>query len=216
MTNSNPKHEILLGPTEKISKELITQILEMNEGKPEFQTYKKRIRNVFHLKERVITEKICYFLAGFIEGEGSISISIKKNPNAKFGIELDPLFNLTQHVNGVNHLYLALVMFQTGRIRYKSGSNATLVLIIEPRKSLQEKVCPYFEKYIYPLSSPAKQIRYKSFKKMLDLFDQKAHLDKNRFINEMLPIWDSMRVQINNKAQTFSSLEEAQKYAANF
>lgn len=214
MTNS--KHEILLGPTEKISKELITQILEMNEGKPEFQTYKKRIRNVFHLKERVITEKICYFLAGFIEGEGSISISIKKNPNAKFGIELDPLFNLTQHVNGVNHLYLALVMFQTGRIRYKSGSNATLVLIIEPRKSLQEKVCPYFEKYIYPLSSPAKQIRYKSFKKMLDLFDQKAHLDKNRFINEMLPIWDSMRVQINNKAQTFSSLEEAQKYAANF
>jgi len=213
MTNSN---QILLGPTEKISEELINQISEMNEGKPEFQTYKRRIRNVFHLKEHVINEKICYFLAGFIEGEGSISMSIKKNPNAKFGIELDPLFNLTQHVNGVNHLYLALVMFQTGRIRYKSGSNATLVLIIEPRKSLQEKVCPYFEKYIYPLSSPAKQIRYKSFKKMLDLFDQKAHLDKDRFIYEMLPIWDSMRVQINNKSQTFRSLEEAQKYAANF
>jgi hypothetical protein len=51
---------------------------------------------------------------------------------------------------------------------------------------------------------------------MLDLFDQKAHLDKDRFINEMLPIWDSMRVQINNKSQTFRSLEEAQKYAANF
>jgi len=213
MTNPN---QIFLGPTEKISEELLDQISEMNQGKPDFQTYKRRIRNIFHLKEPVIREKICYFLAGFIEGEGSISMSIKKNPNAKFGIELDPLFNLTQHVNGVNHLYLALVMFQTGRIRYKSGSNATLVLIIEPRKSLQEKVCPYFEKYIYPLSSPAKQIRYKSFKKMLDLFDQKAHLDKDRFIYEMLPIWDSMRVQINNKSQTFRSLEEAQKYAANF
>lgn len=212
---ANP-NQILLGTNEALSEELLDQIKEMNAGKPDFQTYKRRIRKIFGLETITINEKKCYFLAGFIEGEGSISISAKKNPNAKFGIELDPCFNITQHVNGINHLYLALEMFQTGRIRYKTGSHATLVFIIEPRKSLQEKVCPYFEKYIYPLSSPAKKIRYQSFKRMLDLFDDKAHLDRDRFINELLPIWQSMRVQIQNKSQTFASLEEAQEYVANF
>ena len=74
----------------------------------------------------------------------------------------------------------------------------------------------YYEKYVYPLSSPAKQIRYKNFEKILNLFDDQAHLDRERFINEVLPIWDSMRIQKNFNTQTFKSLEEAQKFVKNF
>lgn len=210
------KQGIFLVPNEQLSKENQDTITKMNEGKPDFKTYTQKVRKVFNLDPIVINEKNLYFLAGFIEGEGSISISAKKNKNAMFGIELDPVFNITQHINGVRHLYLALETFQTGRIRYKSGSNATLVFIIEPRKSLQQKVCPYYEKYINPLSSPAKQFRYESFKKILDLFDDKAHHNRERFINELLPIWDSLRVQKNYEGQTFKSLEEAQEYVLNF
>lgn len=214
--NEINQNTYLLAPGEKLSETLVTKIKELNAGKPDFNTYKQRVRNTFGLKPVTIKENQLYYLGGFIEGEGSISIGAKKNKNAKFGVELDPLFNITQHINGVQHLYFALEVFQTGRIRYKISSNATLVFIIEPRKSLQEKVCPFFEKYVYPFSSPAKQIRYKNFKKMLNLFDENAHLDKERFINELLPIWSSMRVQQGYEGQTFKTLEEAQNFVRNF
>lgn len=198
-------------------KSLEDQISEMNHGKPDYKTYTKRVRELFGLDPITVDKKKCYFLAGFIEGEGSISISVKRNLNSKFGIELDPNFNITQHVNGVKHLYLALEVFKTGRIRFKHGSNATLVFVIEPRKSLQEKVCPFFEEYLVKgdLSSKFKKERYQNFKKMLDLFDDSAHLDKDRLINELLPIWDSMQIQ-KQKNSSFESLEEAQEFVRTF
>ena len=213
--NSNSCKSILLASGEKLSQELQDKIKTMNAGKPTFPSYTRRVRDVFNLEKPIIDENKSYFLAGFIEGEGSISISCKKNTNAKFGVELDPVFNITQHVNGVKHLYFALETFQAGRIRYKAGSNATLVFIIEPRKSLQEKVCPFFEKYVYPQSGASKQIKYKNFKNMLDLFDEHAHKDKERFINELLPLWDSMRAQQGCTRETFKSLGEAQDFVRN-
>lgn len=205
-----------LAPSEKISKELCLFLNQINAARLNFPTYTQRVRNLFNLEKVTINENRLYFLAGFIEGEGSFSISIKKNTNAKFGVELDPVFNITQHINGVNNLYLALEVFQAGRIRYKTGSNATLVFVIEPRQSLREKVCPYYETYVYGFSSPSKQIRYNNFKKLLQLFDKQAHLHRDRFLNEMLPIWDSMRMQKGYEGQTFKSLEEAQQFVRNF
>jgi hypothetical protein len=204
-----------LAPGIVLSENFVKDIRKMGENNPSHSTYVTRVRETFDLNPVIVTERKKVFLGGFIEGEGSMSIGAKKNKFAKFGVELDPLFNITQHINGVGHLYLALEVFQTGRIRYKQGSNATLVFIIEPRKSLVEKVCPFLEKYVYDLSSTAKQQRYLKFKQMLSLFDQNAHLDKTRFINELLPIWDSMRMQKGYKGETFSSLQEAQQYAAN-
>src|SRR5256885_11972003 len=44
-----------------------------------------------------ITEQQKWFLAGFIEGEGSVCISIKEHPTAQFGYYVDPEFFLYQH-----------------------------------------------------------------------------------------------------------------------
>lgn len=194
------------------------QIREMNAGKFTHAQYAKRVRELFNLKKVEITEKKLYFLAGFIEGEGSISVSAKKTKSTSFGLELDPLFNITQRVEGVCHLYLALEVFKTGRIRFKTGSNATLVFVIEPRKSLQEKVCPFFDQYMIKsnFSSDVKQTRYQNFKKMLDLFDDDAHLNRERFIYELLPVWDAMRVQKSYTDQTFKDLKEAQEFIRNY
>ena len=67
------------------------QIREMNAGKFTHAQYAKRVRELFNLKKVEITEKKLYFLAGFIEGEGSISVSAKKTKSTSFGLELDPL-----------------------------------------------------------------------------------------------------------------------------
>ena len=213
LKSGNP---IILLPGAHLSEDLKLKIANLNNGKPNFPTYKKRVEDLFGLQPQQITERKKVYLAGFIEGEGSISMSAKKNHNGKFGIDLDPNFNLTQHINGVNHLHMALEVFGTGRITYKSGSRATLVFTIEARQSLQSKVCPFYEKYVNPCSAVAKQKRFSKYKKLLDLFDQGAHLDRNRMIHELLPIWDEMRMQRGYKGEVFANLQEAQTYVKTF
>jgi len=41
-----------------------------------------------------------FWLGGFVEGEGSLVISIIKQDKAIYGILLQPEFNVAQHVNG--------------------------------------------------------------------------------------------------------------------
>ena len=89
-----------------------------------------------------MTEYDKHFFAGFIEGEGSFSVSAKKSPSAKFGVYLDPEFSITQHVNGSSHLFRCLCLFRTGVIRHKNKSNATLVYRIYNRETLKQKVIP--------------------------------------------------------------------------
>lgn len=215
--NFNSGPPIILQPGVKLSKEFKAEIRKLSQGHPSHALYKDRVRDLFNLKPiEDITKEDLYFLAGFIEGEGSISVGAKKNECFPFGVELDPMFNITQHINGVHILYLALEFFGTGRIQYKAGSNATLVFSIAPRRSLQEKVCPFFKKYVYPYSAPAKKRRFNIFKKMLDLFDQGAHLDRNKFAHVLLPHWDAMRIQRGFQNETFKTLAEAQDFVLNY
>jgi hypothetical protein len=207
---------IVLQAEASLNEQLKEHIKNLNNQKPNFPDYCEKVRQVFGLDEVIPDQTLKLILGGFIIGEGSFSVSIKKNKGTLTGIEVDPVFNITQHINGVNYLYLALKTFKTGRIRYKADSKATLVFVVEPRKSIKEKVCPYLEKYVYPFSSRAKQIRFNNFQKLLDLFDQNAHLDKNRMINEILPIWDEMRMQKGYSGESFKTLEEAQEFVRNF
>ena len=43
-----------------------------------------------------------FWLAGFIEGEGSVSISVKFNQTLKYLFQLQPEFNVVQHVSGLH------------------------------------------------------------------------------------------------------------------
>ena len=75
--------------TEQESLNLQSNIETLSEGNPDHPTYRKRVRKFFNLNPITISEKKCYYLAGFIEGEGSISISAKKNQKSRF---LTPAF----------------------------------------------------------------------------------------------------------------------------
>ncbi len=99
-------------------------------------------------ERRAITQELKYYLAGFIEGEGSVTVSIKEHPTTKYGLLLDPEFFLYQHKAGIKHLELAQDVFGTGRIFPKHGSENVMVYSITSRRSLYEKVIPFFEKYM--------------------------------------------------------------------
>lgn len=214
-TKFNIEYGIYIKPRDKISSEILAKLNEINQNytlNKNFPKYEESIRQLFNLRPVQITNKSLLYLAGFIEGEGSMSAGVKKNQTSKFKLYIDPEFNITQHVHGISNLYLAMCSFKTGRIRYKSGSDATFVYTIDNRQNLKEKVLPFYEKYVYPFGSIVKIQRAKIFKELLNLFEQKAHLDLNRLMNEVLPLWDKMRCQVNQSNQSFQSLEEAWEY----
>ena len=62
------------------------------------------------------TEELKHFLAGFIEGEGALRVSIKRHPTSRFGYLVDPEFFLYQHESGRRVLELASEVFGTGAI----------------------------------------------------------------------------------------------------
>lgn len=213
--NNNDNLVLKIGPGEKLPEEMLTklQIANRNLSKDRnFQKYQDEIKNIFRLQAVKITTETKLFLGGFIEGEGSLNVSAKKQASAAMGLVIDPEFSITQHMNGVSSLYLALAILKTGRISYKSGSNATLVFRIDNRKTLQEKVMPFYRQYVYPYGSVSKIQRAETFQKLLNLFDQNAHRDFTRFTTEILPLWDLLRIQVNSSNQSFATLKEAQNF----
>jgi hypothetical protein len=119
-----------------------------------------------------ITERQKWYLAGLIEGEGSVCVSIKAHPTAKFGYYVDPEFFIYQMEGNADVLRLAQAFFKTGHIRPKKGNEGVLVYSIESRRSLAEKVVPFLKRYM--IYSPRKQM-YDSFCEIVEAMERKEH-----------------------------------------
>lgn len=210
------EHPLSVSPGQKLPEEVKKALKNANEQyvkTRDFAKYAKTIQKILKLPDFVpFTEQEKVFFAGLIEGEGSICVGAKKNNTSKFGVYLDPEFSITQHVNGSIHLFKALCHFRTGLIRYKSRSNATLVYTIDARQTLKEKIVPFIKKYVSPYSCGPKEVRFCRWSTFLDLLEDKAHLDLNRFLRELAPIWDQLRMQKGQSNQSFASLQDFEQY----
>ncbi len=131
--------------------------------------------NADNQQERLqITEEFKWFLAGLIEGEGSLCISLKQHPSAKFGYYIDPEFFIYQHKSARELLDQAKSFFGTGCIVVKSGNEDVLVYKILSRRSIIEKVIPFFEKYMR-YGSEIKRRNFLMFKEVTLALESKAH-----------------------------------------
>jgi LAGLIDADG DNA endonuclease family protein len=120
------------------------------------------------------TEAANWFLAGFIEGEGSLTVSVKKHPTCRSGFYVDPDFFLYQHESGRALLELAQATFESGRISPKPGNPKVLVYEISSTEVLRERVIPFFERYVVPFS--CKRETFERFREILELMERKEHL----------------------------------------
>ena len=209
---------VYCAPGIKLPEDIRNKLRDANADrkKNDFFWYARQLSNIFELNldlSKPVTEKEKLFFAGFLTGEGSINVSAKKEENSRSGIMLDPEFSVTQHVNGLSHLFIAFRLFKTGSLRYKSGSNATMVYRIDSRESLKTKLIPFCEQYCSHYWSDVLQERFLIFKKLIAFFEEKAHLNLNDFSKKMLPLWSKMRKQKEQSNASFASLEEAQAYA---
>lgn len=165
--------------------------------------FKKRYQKIldqFHQISPQIHTKYKYFLAGFIEGKGSYSISIK---NRTKSIRIDPEFNISQHINGIVHLIACMNLFKTGNICLETGKRNIFVFKITNRRALKEKFVPYYKKYILPYTCEQKKNNFQLFSLVLNLLEQKVHLDPEELALKILPIVYKMNVH-KSKAQKWS------------
>ena len=115
-------------------------------------------------------ENLKYFLAGFVDGEGSFNISFAKPLPIRPQWTILTKFQIYQHQNHREILELFQEVLEVGRIDKKSGSDV-LSLTVESRKNLLEKVIPFFR--IYPLATKAAAFR--KFDTIINMMDRKEH-----------------------------------------
>jgi hypothetical protein len=92
-------------------------------------------------------ERRRWFLAGLVEGEGSVTLSIKRHPTAGFGVYVQPEFFIYQHVLRRALLEMAVEFFGAGRIRPKPGNPDVLVFSIISCPVLAARVVPFLRSY---------------------------------------------------------------------
>ena len=138
-------------------------------------------------KSRDITNPLyLYWLGGFVEGEGSVSVSIIVHPKFKFGVQLQPLFSVNQHVNGIEILRSFSYLFDNlGSLHQKSGSPDVWVYELKGVSNLIKHILPFFENYIVPFGCKNKE--YNIFKEVILQMGNKTHLTKEG-ISELIQL----------------------------
>src|SRR3989338_10862178 len=118
-----------------------------------------------------------YYVAGFVDGEGSFSVSIIKHPTQKLGWMINPCFQVYQHEKHREILELFKYVFQTGTIYRKSGVHPVLNYSINSLRGIREKVIPFFDKY--PLV--VKGETYQIFRSIVMAMERKEHITVDGF-----------------------------------
>jgi len=121
---------------------------------------------------------LSYYICGFVDGEGSFSVSVKRKKEMRFGWVIDPCFQVYQHRKNIHILELLRDFFQAGYIKSKSRQSNTYVFCISERRTLAEKVLPFFRKYKF---LTLKWEDFCKFSQIIEMMQSKAHLSLEGF-----------------------------------
>jgi len=103
-------------------------------------------------------ERLGYYIAGFVDGEGSFHVAIQRNPTTMLGWQIIPELHISQHECNKHVLELIRRALGCGYLKPNARNDPrdkTWVLVVRSRKDLLEKVIPFFERY--PLRTTKRQ-----------------------------------------------------------
>jgi hypothetical protein len=115
-------------------------------------------------------EELGFFLAGFVEGEGSFNVSLRRKSDYKVNWQVVMSFNVSQKDPRV--LYLLKQELGCGIIKVRKIDNIHSIDVTNPQDIIQ-KVIPYFQKY--PLQSDSKKKNFSIFCSIAKLMDKGEH-----------------------------------------
>lgn len=99
------------------------------------------------IMSHLITTNLKWYIAGFVDGEGSFCLNIKKREDIPGGFVIDPTFYVCQHEKNKFVLELIQQIFKTGSIHRKTSPFSVFTYQIAGVRACMEKVIPFFNKY---------------------------------------------------------------------
>ena len=91
-------------------------------------------------------ERLDGYIAGYVDGEGSFSITVNRNPTSKLKLQLVPEFHVSQ--NGDRREVLDLIKHRLGcgYIKRNGRKDRAMVFVVRRREDLIARVIPFFER----------------------------------------------------------------------
>jgi hypothetical protein len=121
-------------------------------------------------------ERLDGYISGYVDGEGTFSISVQINPSCKAGLQLIPEFHVSQNRDRCEVLEIIKERLGCGKIKSNSKKGDVLVLSVRRQEDLLEKVIPFFEKS--PLLS-SKQKEFEVFAAIVKRMAKGEHRSRN-------------------------------------
>ncbi len=109
-------------------------------------------------------ERLDGYIAGYVDGEGSFSVSVQRNPSCRVGFQVVPEFHVSQNGDRAQVLELIRRRLGCGYIKPNSRRDRALVYVVRDRAALVARVIPFFERY--PLLS-TKQADFEKFARIV-------------------------------------------------
>jgi len=119
------------------------------------------------------------WICGFVDGEGSFSVSIHRNANARStgGWQLHPVFHVYQHAEHRAVLDALTSFFGCGHVRSKGGSSRVLTYAVDSLRQLEAVVVPFFEQH----QLVVKAADYRRFALIVGAMRRREHLTREGF-----------------------------------
>ncbi len=115
-------------------------------------------------------EELGFFLAGFVEGEGSFNVSLRRKSDYKVGWQVVMSFNVSQ--KDPTLLFQLKEQLGCGIIKIRKFDNLYSYDATNPKDIIQ-KVIPYFQKY--PVLSDSKKKNFSIFCAVAQLMEKGEH-----------------------------------------
>ena len=115
-------------------------------------------------------ENINFFLSGFVEGEGSFNVSLRRKIDYKVNWQVVMSFNVSQKDPSI--LTILKKTLDCGIIKVRKMDNLHSYDVTKP-EDLIEKVIPFFKKY--PVLSESKKRNFAFFCKIASLMEKGEH-----------------------------------------
>jgi hypothetical protein len=109
-------------------------------------------------------ERLDGYIAGYVDGEGSFSVVVNRNPSCRSGYQLVPEFHVSQNGDRAQVLQLIKARLGCGYIKPNGRKDRALVFVVRRREDLLERVIPFFEQQ--PLLS-SKQEDFEKFARIV-------------------------------------------------
>jgi LAGLIDADG endonuclease len=114
------------------------------------------------------------YVAGFVDGEGCFSVSIRPHPTVRYGTRfvVGTVFQVSQHEDNVQILENLQRFFGCGRVVSKGPNSNVMVYVVTRRSELESVIIPFFSKH--PLIS-SKREDFLKFREIVERMQGKEH-----------------------------------------